>query len=195
MSDNVNIEQLKRWRLILGQGVNDKLNDMANGQELLDSELSLMDQALAAIYDDTNGDISDSRSHSGGRSASLGASSPRLANWLGDIRSFFPSDIVSVIQGDAIERKGLTQLLFEPETLRQIKPDIRMVATLIALKGRIPEQTKETARLLVREVVDEIMAKLAHEIRRSVTGSLNRRKHSPLPSLTGMDWKKRFIKI
>ncbi|WP_054024727.1 VWA domain-containing protein [Bacillus sp. FJAT-28004] len=189
MSNNEQFEQLKRWRLILGQSANDKLTDMASGQQLLDDELSLMDQALAAIYDDTSEIMTDKQKNSGGRSASLGASSPKLTKWLGDVRSFFPSDIVSVIQADAIERKGLTQLLFEPETLSQVKPDIRMVATLIALKGRIPEKTKETARLLVREVVDEILARLEHEIRRAVTGALNRRKHSPLPSMTGLDWK------
>jgi len=189
MSDNGQLEQLKRWRLILGQSANDKLTEMASGQVLLDDELSLMDQALAAIYDDTTDSMTDHPKNSGGRSGSLGASSPKLTKWLGDVRSFFPSDIVSVIQADAIERKGLTQLLFEPETLSQIKPDIRMVATLIALKGRIPEKTKDTARLLVREVVDEILARLAHEIRRAVTGALNRRKHSPLPSMSGLDWK------
>ncbi|MDQ8733654.1 VWA domain-containing protein [Paenibacillus sp. LHD-38] len=189
MSDNEQFEQLKRWRLILGQAANDKLSDMANGRGLLDEEQSLMDEALAAIYDDTVNDPKDKQGNSAARSAGLGASSPKLTKWLGDVRSFFPSDIVSVIQADAIERKGLTQLLFEPETLRQVKPDIRMVATLIALKGRIPERTKETARLLVREVVEEIMAKLAHDIRRAVTGALNRRRHSPLPSVTGLDWK------
>ncbi len=189
MSEHEHLEQLKRWRLILGHAVNEKLSDMANGQGLLDDEQSLMDQALAAIYDDTAEHISDNQGISSRRSAGLGASSPKLTQWLGDVRSFFPSDIVSVIQADAIERKGLTQLLFEPETLRQVKPDIRMVATLIALKGKIPEKTKETARLLVREVVDEILTRLEHEIRRAVTGALNRRRHSPLPSITGLDWK------
>ncbi|MEV5028128.1 VWA domain-containing protein [Paenibacillus sp. LPE1-1-1.1] len=189
MSDNEQFEQLKRWRLILGQAANDRLSDMAGGRGLLDEEQSLMDEALAAIYDDTTSESADIQGKNAARSAGLGASSPKLAKWLGDVRSFFPSDIVSVIQADAIERKGLTQLLFEPETLSQVKPDIRMVATLIALKGRIPEKTKDTARMLVREVVDEIMARLAHDIRRAVTGALNRRKHSPLPSVTGMDWK------
>ena len=190
MNDNEHLVQLKRWRLILGQSANDTLTDMAHGKQLLNEEQSLMDQALEAIYEDTF--ATDLGNQVGGsqRSAGLGASSPKLTKWLGDVRRFFPSDIVSVIQSDAIERKGLTRLLFEPETLSQVKPDIRMVATLIALKGQIPEQTKETARLLVREVVDEILARLQHELRSAVTGALNRRRHSPLPSMSGLDWKK-----
>lgn len=181
-------EKMKRWRLILGHASDDKLQSFHDGP-LLDEETSIMDEALAAIYDETAGGGEASGTGTGSsRSAGLGSSSPKLAKWLGDIRTFFPADIVSVIQADAIERKGLKQLLFEPELLAQVKPDIQMVATLMALKGKIPEKTKETARQLVRTVVDEIMRRLSQDLRRAVTGALNRRRHSPLPNLSGLDW-------
>jgi len=195
-------EQIKRWRLILGATAEEKLQASSAagvGAGLLDEEGILMDEALAAIYDGTGGVDSGSGGRlaagTGGakgspKSAGLGSSSPKLAKWLGDVRTFFPSDIVSVIQADAVQRKGLTRLLFEPELLSQVKPDIGMVATLMSLRGQIPERTKETARALVREVVDEIIRRLASELTRAVTGALNRRKHSPLPSLTGLDWDK-----
>ncbi|MCZ8520374.1 MULTISPECIES: VWA domain-containing protein [Paenibacillus] len=185
-------EQLSRWRLILGEAAEERLSGLGAGAELLDSEQRLMDEALAAIYDGTSGSFGGDEEHADGRrrSAGSGPSAPRLARWLADIRSFFPSDVVSVIQTDAMERKGLKQLLFEPELLSQVKPDIRMVATLMALKGSIPEKTKDTARQLVQAVVDDIARKLENELRRSVTGALNRRQHSPLPSLSGIDWKK-----
>jgi hypothetical protein len=187
-------ERMKRWRLILGAASEEKLQALSGassgglGGSLLDEESRLMDEALAAIYDDTSGGGLDYGGGGGSRGAGLGASSPKLAKWLGDIRSFFPPDVVSVIQSDAIERKGLTQLLFEPELLSQVKPDIQMVATLMALKGKIPEKTKDAARQLVRAVVDDIMKRMSEELRRAVTGALNRRKHSPLPSMTGLDW-------
>ncbi|MNI19903.1 VWA domain containing CoxE-like protein [compost metagenome] len=183
-------EQLKRWRLILGAASDDKLAAYSESNAVLDEQSRLMDEALAAIYDDTSGADGGSFSGaSGSRKAGRGPSSPQIAKWLGDIRSFFPADVVSVIQNDAIERKGLTQLLFEPEILSQVKPDIQMVATLMSLRGKIPEKTKDTARQLVKSVVDEIMLRMENEIRRAVTGALNRRKHSPLPSATGLDWK------
>jgi hypothetical protein len=186
---NLNQEQLKRWRLILGAASEEKLQSFGAGGSLLDDEAALMDEALAAIYDETGG-LGGEDGAGGGtaRKAGLGSSSPKLSKWLGDIRTFFPPDVVSVIQSDAIERKGLKQLLFEPELLSQVKPDIQMVATLMALKGKIPEKTKETARQLVKAVVDEIMKRLAQDLRRAVTGALNRRRHSPLPSFTGLDW-------
>lgn len=181
---------LQRWRLILGDASEEKLAAYSQGDGLLDDETKILDEALAAIYDGTGGTGLEADASPGARSAGRGPSSPKVAKWLADIRTFFPSDIVSVIQADAIERKGLTQLLFEPETLAQVKPDIRMVATLMALRGKIPEKTKDTARQLVKAVVEEIAKKLEHDIRQAVTGALNRRKHSPLPSLSGMDWKK-----
>ncbi|MDQ0057938.1 VWA domain-containing protein [Paenibacillus harenae] len=190
MDDQQRLEKLRRWRLVLGQAAEQKLEGMAGGGSLLDEEGIAMDESLAAIYDQTPPWGEEDASPSGRRSAGLGSSAPKLTKWLGDVRTFFPSDIVSVIQGDAIERKGLKQLLFEPETLRQIKPDVRMVATLMSLRGRIPEQTKETARLLVKEVVDDIMSRLRDQITRAVTGALNKRKHSPLPSFSGLDWKR-----
>ncbi|RKN75959.1 VWA domain-containing protein [Paenibacillus ginsengarvi] len=181
-------EQMKRWRLILGAAADEKLESYGAGP-LLDDQSRLMDEALAAIYDETYDAAGfASRGPGGAKSAGLGSSSPKLAKWLGDIRSFFPSDVVSVIQADAIERKGLKQLLFEPELLSQVKPDIQMVATLMALKGKIPEKTKETARQLIRSVVEEIMKRLEQDLRRAVTGALNRRRHSPLPALSGLDF-------
>jgi len=186
-----NEQKLKRWRLILGAAAEEQLSAMSDkGGSLLTEEESVMDNALAAIYDDTYQGGTDSGQGGGGaRNAGLGKSSPRIAKWLGDVRSLFPSDIVSVIQADAIERKGLKQLLFEPELLSQVKPDIHMVATLMSLRGQIPERSKDAARGLVRSVTDEIMKRMESELRRAVTGALNRRQHSPLPSAAALDWK------
>ena len=176
-------QQTKRWRLILGQESDEKL-----GSPALSSDESIMDSALEAIYGNnaTQGD-----GLSGGqRGAGRGASSPVLAKWLGDVRTLFPSDVVSVIQSDAIERKGLKQLMLEPETLGSIKPDISMVGLLMALKNQIPKKSKELARELVKAVVDEIMKRLEQDLRQAITGALNKREHSPIPNLAGTDWKR-----
>ena len=144
-----------------------------------------MDDALAAIYDEVPEDEDSPKQ----RSAGLGASAPRLAKWLGDIRTYFKEDVVSVIQSDAIERKGLTQLLFEPETLKSVQPNIQLVGTLMSLKGRIPERTKETARMVVSAVVEEVKKQLEQRLRQAVMGAINRKEHSPLPSASAIDWK------
>jgi hypothetical protein len=175
-------EQLRRWRLILGKDADVPLCDMG-GRSLSGGDAE-MDAALAAIYDD----VPDADGDPKQRTAGLGASAPRLAKWLGDIRTYFKEDVVSVIQADAIERKGLTQLLFEPETLKSVQPNIQLVGTLMALKGRIPERTKETARQVVAAVVEEVKKKIEQRLRQAVLGALNRREHSPLPNAAAIDW-------
>src|SRR5688572_5590145 len=178
-------EQLKRWRLILGQHAQSSLSQMGGGGGCeLSREQIGMDEALAAIYDESGGESERSQ-----RSAGLGPSAPKLAKWLGDIRSYFKEDVVTVIQNDAIERKGLTQLLFEPEMLKNVEPNPQLVGTLMSLKGRIPEHTKETARMVVRAVVDKIKRLLERRIRQAVLGALNRKEHSPLPNAATIDWK------
>ncbi|CAN5453642.1 VWA domain-containing protein [soil metagenome] len=175
-------DQLRRWRLILGKDANEPLSGM--GSCALGGGDTEMDEALAAIYDETEDGEGGTA-----RSAGLGGSAPRLAKWLGDIRNYFKDDVVAVIQNDAIERRGLKQLLFEPEMLRSVQPNIQLVGTLMSLSGRIPERTKETARMVVAAVVDEIKKKLEQKLRQAVMGALNRREHSPLPNASSIDWK------
>lgn len=179
----VDLEEVRRWRLVLGKDSQQPLDGMCQGGCSLGADDAEMDQALAAIYDETEAD------GAGQRSAGLDKSSPRLAKWLGDIRNYFKEDVVAVIQQDAIERRGLKQLLFEPEMLKNVQPNVQLVGTLISLSGRIPERTKETARMVVAAVVEEIKKKLEQKIRQAVLGALNRRAHSPLPSASAIDWK------
>lgn len=183
----VNKDNLQRWRLILGSASDEVLTGLGGGTLDLDTDCKIMDEALAAIYDEAN--ENSLVATKGKRTASLGKSSPAVAKWLGDIRKFFPDDVVSVIQQDAIERKGLTQLLYEPEVLKNVKPDIQMVATLLSLRGKIPERTKDIARELVSEVVKEIMKHLESDLRSAVMGALNRKQHSPIPNIQRIDWK------
>jgi hypothetical protein len=184
MKHPVDAEQLARWRLILGKEAQQPLSAMCAGGVALTSDQTLMDEALAAIYDET---AAEGQGQS--RSAGLEGSAPRLAKWLGDIRTYFKDDVVTVIQQDAIERKGLSQLLFEPEMLRNVEPNVQLVGTLMSLSGRIPERTKETARMVVRAVVEKIKLELEQQIRQAVLGALNRNDHSPIPSARNIDWK------
>ncbi|GGF84451.1 VWA domain-containing protein [Paenibacillus albidus] len=193
MENSREASPVTRWRLILGQEAEAQLAGYCDdGRVGLTDEERIMDAALAAIYDNTSADSGGNRaSGSGkGKGAGSGQGAVHLSKWLGDVRTFFPEDVVSIIQNDAMERKGWKQLLFEPELLATVKPDIQLVGTLLSLKGKIPEKTKDTARLLVKAVVDELVKLLENDIRRAVTGALNKRQHSPLPSLSGLDWKR-----
>ena len=172
-------EQLARWRLILGSETQESFSGMGGGA--LSQEEALMDAALGAIYGGPGESF-------GGGGAGKGPSSPHISKWLGDLRSLFDPETVAVVQNDAIERKGLKQLLLEPELLDGLEPDLNLASTLLMLKDQIPKKSKESARRFIRKIVEEINKMLENDMRRAVTAALNRRAHSPLPSATALDF-------
>lgn len=162
-------EALRRWRLILGGGPAE-----GSGYTLSGDDLG-MDRTLDALYDSP-------------RQGGLGPSSPNVARWLGDIREYFPSSVVRVMQADALDRLKLSQMLLEPEMLAAVEPDVNLVATLLSLGRVLPNKTKDTARKVVRRVVDELTRKLAEPTRQAIAGALNRAMRNRRPRHNEIDW-------
>jgi hypothetical protein len=166
-------ERLTRWRMILGSQAADSIHISLSGDALA------IDQCLDALYGDRD---------SKGQKGSLSSSAPNVARWLGDIRQYFPSSVVRVMQQDAIERLNLRQMLLEPELLETVEADIHLVATLISLKNVIPTRTKDTARQVVAKVVAELLKRLQQPMQQAVTGALNRSVRNLRPRFKEIDW-------
>lgn len=169
-------EQARRWRLILGNEADHGMAGGADGFELSAADAA-MDKALDALY--------NSDRHGG-----LGSSCPNVARWLGDIRQYFPTSVVQVMQKDALERLDLKQMLFEPELLQTVQPDVHLVSQLLALKNVLPNKTKDTARVVVRKVVEELRRKLEEPTRQAIVGSLNRASRNRRPRHNEIDWNR-----
>lgn len=170
-------DRLRRWRLVLGDDGSDAGQGGGGlGVGLSESDLK-RDQVLSALYDDE-------------RKGGLGGSSPRVARWLGDIRTYFPSSVVQVMQQDAMDRLGLRQLLLEPEMLATVQPDVSLVSTLIGLGKAIPAHSRETARAVIRTVVDQLEERLAQPTRQAVTGALDRSARTRRPKHGDIDWNR-----
>lgn len=180
---------IQKWRLILGSESQERFGRM--GGEPLTAEMDMMDQALAAIYSrrENGGFGSSVPGGRGGSGGGSGPSNPQISKWLGDVRSLFDKELVTVIQGDAMSRCGLKQLLFEPELLDNLEPDMNLASTILMLKEQIPKRSKESVRVFIQKIVDQINKLLEQDVRRAVTASLNKRKHSPLPSAAAIDYK------
>jgi Mg-chelatase subunit ChlD len=187
-------ERLRRWRLVLGGA------DGSDGTGCrLDGTDAAMDRTLQALYGGGPSEDPGSGSGSGAgsgrgqarrgdRAGGLGASAPQVARWLGDIRTYFPSSVVQVMQRDAIERLDLSALLLEPEMLDAVEPDVHLVGTLLSLKAAMPETSKETARMVVRKVVAELEKRLAARTRSALNGALDRSARVHRPRLRDIDW-------
>lgn len=169
-------DALLRWRLVLGARAEDV--DPAfglEGAEELAAGLGLadpgeVDLALDFVYGE-------------GRRMNVPA-------WLARIRELFPRDTVAMVQKDAIERKGLTRLLFEPETLPFLDKNPELVATLLSARNLVPDEAKAIARGIVREVVEELRRKLETGTRSAILGAARRNQESPLELARNLDWNK-----
>lgn len=182
-------QNIARWRLILGKQAEEPLAKMGGGAALSGDQAEL-DEALEAIYsgdelekDEWEADPAD-RPHG----AVKGRTFPKVAKWLDQIRTFFPKDVVVLLQKDAIERKGLKELLFEPEVMANIEPSVDLAATVLAMKNMVPEKAKAAARDLVRRVVDDVRKRLESQFTQAIRGALQRNRHSPFRSLPNLDW-------
>jgi Mg-chelatase subunit ChlD len=177
--------QLLRWRLALGPRAEDGRPELAlgrlgagGGAGLGPDDLGELDRALSFVYG------------KGEPGAGRRGSRPYLPEWLAAVRRFFRHDVVAMVQQDAIERRGLTQLLLEPETLPLLDRNVELVATLVAARGLVPDRAKDAARAIIREVVDELRGTLETEVRSAVAGALRRDRRSPLRSLRNLDWQR-----
>ncbi|AVH22481.1 VWA domain-containing protein [Nocardia cyriacigeorgica] len=172
----------RRWRLVLGAAAEPELGGLGSADD------AAMDGALSTLYD------SDPPAGAGPRSAGLQGSAPRVARWLGDIRTYFPSSVVEVMQRDAIERLDLTQLLLEPELLEAVEPDVHLVGTLLGLNRVMPETTRSTARMVVERVVRDIERRMAARTVAAVSGALDRAARVSRPRPRDIDWDRTIRK-
>ncbi len=165
-------KHLEKWKLILSKRADPQ------AEVLFDAEMGGMDDTLEALYEGE------------GRKGGLGGSSPKVNRWLGDIRKYFPTSVVQIMQRDAMERLGIREMLLEPELLETFEPDAGLVATLLSMRKVIPEKTKETARILIRKFVEDIERKLTNPMREAVKGSINRAVRNRRPKYNEIDWHK-----
>ncbi|MCB0580584.1 MAG: VWA domain-containing protein [Phaeodactylibacter sp.] len=162
-------ERLERWRLILGRQADPEAEINLQGRA------KGVDRVLEALYDS-------------GRKAGLGSSSPNVNRWLGDIRRYFPTPVVQLLQRDALQRLGLERMLLEPELLESIEPDVELVGTILSLNKAMPDRTRESARAVIRRIVEQLEQRLENPMRQAIRGSLDRSARNRRPRLNEVDW-------
>ena len=171
-------ERTRRWHLVLGQ-------DSAE----LSADDRRLNAALTALYGGLGGDEEGGPgSPAGGKQGSLHRSAPRVASWLGDIREFFPTSVVQVVQRDALTRLGLTQMLLEPELLTALEADVHLVADLVSLRSLMSGESLEVARQVVARVVEELVERLERRTADAVRGAVDRSRRTNRPRPADIDW-------
>jgi Mg-chelatase subunit ChlD len=171
---------LDKWRLILGKYSDQRFQ----GRNGTGNDYSRMDRALEFLY---------GREYKGrgirdhADAGTLDPSQITLVNWLSEVRELFPQETVEIIEKHALDRYGLVELVTDPQTLERLEPNQQLLRTLLTLRGHLNKEVLAIARKIVKQVVDEIKRKLEPQIRQTLSGRLNRFKHSPIAITQNFD--------
>ncbi|WP_336922341.1 VWA domain-containing protein [Aquipuribacter sp. SD81] len=177
---------LQRWRLVLGPYADQRLPRLAAA-----STAERLDAALHALYGrELHGRGARGEGgaeEDGPRTGSLGGSAPTVVAWLDEVRQLFPQRTAEVVEADALQRYGLTELVTDPTTLERLEPSQELLETLLALRGHLSPDVLHLVRRVVEHVVEEVRQRLQSEVRRALTGRASRTSHTVLPSAATFD--------
>jgi hypothetical protein len=179
MIDPGSIDELTRWRLMLGgaaEGV------CAAAGCSLSGEAMEMDRAMEWLYGreaDTDG--RNTRRQGGSEGSVL--STP---GWIDDIHRLFPKETIERLERDAIERFAVDEIVTNLDVLGRAEPNETLLRAVLKTKHLMSPDVLAMARKLVAEVVRQLMEKLSAEMTTAFSGVLDRRRrlrYGPAASL------------
>lgn len=170
-----------RWRLVLGQEADGACDSP------LDTDGQSRDRALDFLYGREYGAGRNVRrgagggrsgEHGGARGGGLEDSALTVPDWINAIHELFPKRTIERLERDALERYGLEEMVTNPELLSRANPNPTLLKAILRTKHLMNQEVLAVARRLVRGVVEDLMKKLATEIRAPFSGALNRNQRS-----------------
>ncbi|MCM1084141.1 MAG: VWA domain-containing protein [Clostridium sp.] len=187
MNDRQDIEHLNRWRLLLGKYASGELPFGEDGSGIRYME---MEDVLDFLYAREYGENEGVRQQTGGD----GGSSITISEWINKIRDLFPKETVEIMEKQALDRYGMTELLTDKRVLERLEPNQELLKTILQLKGSMNQDVLAEAKKIVRHVVDELTEKLRQDIRQAIVGRVDRTRTSTVKSSKNLDMKKTIQK-
>ena len=186
--NNKTDEQVKRWRLILGQYADEHLNSN-NNLGIYDKQI---DQALDYLYQHeyrSRGLLMEDKNQSSSKSGGKESSVYNTVNWLRQSRKLFPKSTFERMQNQAIERYHLEGILNDPNAVKELQPNFNSVRLLISLRGKLSNSVQDEVKALIKKVVDEILQKIQTNFINAMTGKKNRFRRSLIKNNQNFDWR------
>lgn len=171
--------RLVRWRLVLGPGSEQCLGG-------LPQEWEDRDACLGYLYDREYGAGRNVRGGERGP-GSLDASNLTVPEWINQVHELFPQRTVERIEKDALERYQMEEMVTNPELLSRAQPSPTLLKAVLRTKHLMNQEVLAMARRLVRRSVDELMRRLARDVRQPFVGSVDRRRRSFLKVAQNFD--------
>lgn len=188
MEPHLSEQTLNRWRLILGEDTHEQLcggaGDGADG-ESTPFVYAELDEALGYLYDREYGEEQGYR-HEGGQ----GASQLTVPQWLHKVRQLFPKRTAEILEKQALDRYGLTELLTDRKLLESLEPNMHLLKQILTFKSKMRTDVRNSAKAIVRTVVEDLRRKLEMETRASILGCRSRHAPTTVRSLRNLNLKR-----
>lgn len=181
MTTEEHLENLNKWRLILGKNAERHIDFAGSYAPTISFEH--MEETLDFLYQNEYG---ESLMRTGGS----GSSAPYIAEWINEVRRLFPKKTVEILEKQALDHFNMTELLTDKEVLQKIEPNTELLKTILQFKHLMQNDVKQEARKIIKKVVTQISEQLQTEIKRSLLGKLNRNMPSNVKSIRNLDIKR-----
>ncbi len=168
-----------RWRLVLGAGAEECCSTMPGAW-------CERDTVLGFLYDREYGPKRNVRTGPKGP-GTLDPSQLTVPDWINAVHELFPRKTVERIEKDALERYGLHEMVTNPELLRRAEPSQTLLRAVLRTKHLMNQEVLTLARNLVRQVVDQLVEKLARPVHAPFLGAVDRRRRSFLKAAKNFD--------
>jgi Mg-chelatase subunit ChlD len=179
MADSDDTELLERWRLVLGAPAERALPNLS-------PRGLAMDAALDWLY---------SRDPELGergvmRTGGSGASQLTTPDWVNEVHRLFPKETIERLERDAVERFQIDDVVTNLEVLERIEPSEALLRAVLHTKHLMNPEVLARARQLVAKVVQDLLQRLAKEVRASFSGVRDRRRPSLHKSARNFDLRR-----
>ena len=121
------------------------------------------------------------------RSGGLEASSLTVPDWINQIHDLFPKSAIERLEKDALERYQLDEMVTNIDVLERAEPSQTLLKAVLRTKHLMNGDVLKAAHVLVRRVVEDLMKKMATDVRSAFRGSIDRRHRSFIPVAKNFD--------
>jgi Mg-chelatase subunit ChlD len=96
-------------------------------------------------------------------------------DWLDDVHRLFPKETIERLERDAVERYEIHEVVTDPAVLERIEPNPTLLRAVLRTKHLMNPEVLAMARRIVDKVVQELLRKMATEVRQAFHGTRSRR--------------------
>ncbi len=165
-------ELISRWRLVLGREAEN------HGLHCGSARMQRVESLVGFLLDERQ---------TGERQGGSGQSVLSVPEWIDGVSELFPAQAKEVMQRELVRRRGIDELLDNPELLQKIEPNVELVKTLLTHQDLLNEKTRILARKIIDQVVQQLKEKMQIQVEQSITGAIRRDRHSPRPVFRNLD--------